>query len=86
LKAVISIRFSGSYEGRSEQTMIDIQAGHRQQYRERDQKQAVRSQRSEVNLCAFERQVLFKAVQGVSRNSSFIIVEGKRFVVHQGME
>jgi hypothetical protein len=33
-----------------------------------------------------ERLTSFKAVQAVSRNSSFIIVEGKMLVVQQGME
>jgi hypothetical protein len=49
----------------------------------------VRSQKKsefKSELCAFERQTSFKAVQGVSRNSSFFIAEGKMFVVQQGMK
>jgi hypothetical protein len=56
LKAVFSIRFSRSYEVRSE-------------------------------LVRFrESQISFKVVQGVCRNSSFVIVEGNTLVVQHGME
>jgi hypothetical protein len=39
-----------------------------------------------VNWCAFERQTSFKAVQGVTMNSSFVITVGKTLAVQQGME
>jgi hypothetical protein len=56
LNELISIRFSQSYEVRSEL------------------------------VCFRGTEISFKAVQGMSRDSSFVIAEEKTLVVQQGME